>query len=90
MYRIEFLQEATKGALKLRKSEKQAYKKLEKLLQELEEHPDTGTGKPEPLSGNRAGQWSRRITQKHRLIYKIHEDVVMVLIISVYGHYDDK
>ena len=46
------------------------------LLTELQEHPRTGTGKPDPLSGGRAGQWSRRISQKHRLVYEIEETIV--------------
>jgi toxin YoeB len=68
----------------------QALRKLAVLLLELTEHPTVGTGKPEPLSGNRLGQWSRRITQKHRLIYMIEEDDVIVLLLSAYGHYGDK
>ena len=66
------------------------YKKAVKLLEELQEHPQTGTGKPEQLKGDRAGQWSRRITDRHRLVYEIEEEQVMVLILSSYGHYDDK
>ena len=74
----------------LRKSDSISYKKLEKLLAELIEHPTTGTGKPEPLKGDRSGQWSRRISQKHRLIYEIREEIITVLVLSSYGHYDDK
>ena len=70
--------------------DKSILKKIDSLLNELREHPTTGTGKPEPLSGNRVGQWSRRVTQKHRLIYEIHEDIVTVLLLSAYGHYGDK
>ena len=69
---------------------KRVVRKIEKLVEELEFHPTTGTGKPEQLSGNRSGQWSRRITEKHRLIYEIFDDKVMVLVISAFGHYDDK
>ena len=61
-----------------------------KLISELHDHPMTGTGKPEQLRGDRAGQWSRRITKKHRLIYEIHETEIVVLILSSYGHYNDK
>ena len=61
-----------------------------KLIDELTEHPTTGTGKPEPLSGDRAGQWSRRISGKHRLIYLIDNENVVVLLLSAYSHYDDK
>jgi toxin YoeB len=87
MYRIEFTVEAAKEALRLKKSEPQAYRKLEKLLQELQEHPATGTGKPKLLSGNRAGQWSRRITHKHRLVYTVENEVVF--IVAIWGHYND-
>ena len=53
-------------------------------------HPRTGTGHPEQLKGDRAGQWSRTITRKHRLIYEIFETEVYVDVLSAYGHYDDK
>ena len=67
-----------------------AYKKALKLIAELYEHPHTGTGKPELLSGDCSGQWSRRIRKKHRLVYEIHDEEVVVLILTAYGHYDDK
>jgi toxin YoeB len=69
-------------------SEPAAYKKLERLLIELEEHPRTGTGKPEPLRGDRTGQWSRRITDRHRLVYIIDDDRIVVLVLAAVGHYD--
>jgi toxin YoeB len=90
IYIIELTVTAAKDISALKKHEPQAYKKLEKLLAELVEHPTTGTGKPEPLRGARTGQWSRRITQKHRLIYEIHEEKITVLVLSTYGHYNDK
>lgn len=67
-----------------------AFKKLSKLVNELEENPKIGTGKPKPLGGDRAGQWSRRITDKHRLVYEIKDEEVLVLVLSSWGHYDDK
>ncbi|MDR3129681.1 MAG: type II toxin-antitoxin system YoeB family toxin [Tannerellaceae bacterium] len=47
-------------------------------------------GKPEVLAGNRKGQWSRRINQRHRLVYKIEEGIVTVEVVSAFGHYGDK
>ena len=64
--------------------------KINDLIDELREHPTLGTGKPQQLKGDRKGEWSRRINQKHRLIYEIHDDVVTVLLVSAYGHYGDK
>ncbi len=63
-------------------------KKIQTMLQELEEHPRTGTGRPELLSQDQAGLWSRRIDKKNRLIYSIHDDVVEVYVISLLGHYE--
>jgi toxin YoeB len=47
-------------------------------------------GHPEPLKGKPEGRWSREITKKHRLIYRIFETEVYVDVLSAYGHYDDK
>ena len=65
-------------------------KKISKLLQELEEHPETGTGKPEKLKYKSEEYWSRRINQKHRMEYIIDDDKVIVFVISLWGHYGDK
>lgn len=90
MYRVKLLPSAEEDMIRLRRSEPKAFNKALDLLDELMEHPRTGTGHPEPLSGDRAGQWSRRITQKHRLVYEIRETEVVVLVLTAYGHYDDK
>lgn len=55
MYSLVFAPQALDDLSKLRKSEPAAFKKAGKLLAELQEHPKTGTGKPEPLSGDRVG-----------------------------------
>ena len=90
MYSIYFSKTAIQEVAQFEKTEPQVFKKIEKLLLELAVHPTTGTGHPKPLSGNRKGQWSRRITQKHRLIYLIEETQITVLVLSAYGNYDDK
>ena len=90
MYYIDFSDRAELGLAKLKKSEPKAFNKVLKLLEELQDHPKIGTGHPEPLKGNRSNQWSRHITDKHRLIYEIRDTEVIVIVISAYGHYDDK
>jgi toxin YoeB len=88
-YKIRYTIQAEEGVLKLQKSgDKQALKKLNALIDELEIHPETG--KPERLKYQQGNKWSRRITDKHRLIYEIFEQVVTVEIIQIYGHYSDK
>ena len=53
--------------------------KINTLLRECQRHPFTGTGKPEPLKRNLQGYWSRRISQKHRLVYRVTAEMVYVL-----------
>lgn len=45
--------------------------KINRLIDDIQKHPFTGLGKPEPLRRNLSGFWSRRITRKHRLVYRI-------------------
>ncbi|MBR1788545.1 MAG: Txe/YoeB family addiction module toxin [Bacteroidaceae bacterium] len=89
-YYITYSERAQEGLAKLKRSEPSSFKKAMKLLNELAFHPCTGTGHPEPLRGDRAGQWSRQITKKHRLVYEIFETEVHVDVLAAYGHYDDK
>jgi len=65
-----------------------AFKKINALIKETTRTPFTGTGKPEPLRGNLSGFWSRRISGKHRLVYKVEQDVLIVA--SCKSHYDEK
>ena len=90
MYEVRYQKEAMEDMAKLKRQEPTAFKKAIKLIDELYEHPKTGTGKPEPLSGDRAGQWSHHITKKHRLVYEIRDMEVIVIVVSAYGHYEDK
>ena len=59
MYDIVYTEEARRGLARLRKDEPKAHAKAVKLLQEVLHHPRTGTGHPEPLTGERNEQWSR-------------------------------
>lgn len=90
MYIISFSDKAKEDLARLKANDPNSFKKAVKLLNELADHPKTGTGQPEQLKGNRSGQWSRRISKKHRLIYEILETKVIVLVLGAYGHYDDK
>lgn len=64
---------------------KAVLKKMLVLLEELTEHPFSGTGKPEQLKHNLSGLWSRRINQEHRLVYEVEQNTV--IIHSAFGHY---
>lgn len=90
MYTINYTTRAQSDLIKLKRNEPASFKKLTRLLNELAEHPRTGTGHPEQLKGDRSNQWSRLIYEKHRLIYEIYETEVVVLVLTAYGHYDDR
>ncbi len=90
LYEIRYTPEANMGLARLHKSEPKAFDKAVRFISELQEHPRTGTGHPEPLKGKPEGCWSRQITKKHRLVYRIFDNEVVVLIITAYGHYNDK
>ena len=90
IYRIEIKEQAELDLLRLAKSEPKAFAKAQRFIEEMKVHPKTGTGHPEPLRGDRAGQWSRQITKKHRMVYEIRETEVIVLVLTAYGHYNDK
>lgn len=82
--------EAARDLQRLGKSEPKAFAKANRFIEELKTHPKTGLGHPEPLKGKLEGRWSREITKKHRLVYRIFETEVYVDVLSAYGHYDDK
>jgi toxin YoeB len=65
--------------------DKKVFGKINTLIAEILRDPFHGTGKPEPLKGNLSGYWSRRITEEHRLVYKVMPD--HVVIISCKYHY---
>ena len=64
---------------------KKVFNKIRTLLDEVRHTPFEDSGKPEQLKYEFAGYWSRRITDEHRLVYKVENDVV--LIIQLRYHY---
>ncbi|RYY07371.1 MAG: Txe/YoeB family addiction module toxin [Sphingobacteriaceae bacterium] len=90
MYTVIFSPKAEQDLKALKKSEPQAYNKARLLIEELVEHPKTGRGKPELKKYDLAGFYARKITDKHRLVYSIDDETIIVDIVSAKGHYDDK
>jgi toxin YoeB len=90
IYEIVFAKQALKDIADLKKTDALAFKKVKKLLEELIDHPYTGTGNPELLKYDYTGFYSRRISQKHRLIYSVNDNEIIVSVVSAKGHYNDK
>ncbi len=86
-YRLDFTKQAQDDIDFHKKSgNKAVIKKLLTLLEELTEHPFTGTGKPEALKYDLAGLWSRRINHEHRLVYEVVGNTIVIIVASR-GHY---
>ena len=76
--KLTFHEEAWEDYLYWQSSDRQQLKKINALLRECLRTPFAGTGKPEPLKGEFAGWWSRRIDQEHRLVYRATGDSLLI------------
>ena len=71
IYVVSLTEQALTDSDRLELDEPKVYQKFLTFLKELAEHPKTGTGHPEPLKGMPEGRWSRRLSKKHRMVYRI-------------------
>lgn len=83
--KLQFDNEAFDDFMNWLIEDKKVYLKIIKLLKEVRRTPFEGEGKPEPLKHNLSGFWSRRITQEHRLVYEVTDEIIF--IVSVKDHY---
>ena len=63
-------------------------RKINELIEVCRRTPFEGMGKPEALKGDLKGYWSRRITDEHRLVYRV-EEACLVIKACKY-HYSDR
>ena len=89
-YIISFTSEAKKTLSKVKKSNSKLWRKVERVLHEMGDNPKNGTGHPEPLKGGQSITYSRRISAHDRIIYDVYDDRLVVLVIKLEGHYNDK
>lgn len=66
--------------------DKKLLKRINTLIKDVMRSPFEGIGKPEPLRNDLSGFWSRRIDDRHRLVYRVREGKLEIL--SCKGHYD--
>ena len=84
---VQFQENAYEQFVEWAETDKEVFLKIDRLIRDISRDPFKGLGKPEPLKYKYQGFWSRRITQEHRLIYRLVNDVI--IIVSLKGHYDD-
>jgi len=68
------------------KQDKKTMKRINSLLKEIDRSPFSGIGKPEPLTGDRRGYWSRRIDEANRIIYKVEQNQIVIVQCGGYYH----
>lgn len=61
------------------KQDKKTLKRINNLIQDIDRNGYDGIGKPEALTGNLQGYWSRRIDEKHHLVYRIKNNRIEIL-----------
>lgn len=71
-------------------NDKTLLRKINQLIKDIQRDPFDGIGKPEALRHNLTGFWSRRITDEHRLVYRVEEDGlgVEIFIAQCRGNYE--
>lgn len=60
-------------------NERAILRRINRMIEEAARDPGTGIGKPERLSQNLSGYWSRRITEEHRLVHRFKDDELIVV-----------
>lgn len=86
MRKIVFIDDALKELNDYRFSQPKFVFKVFELIMDIDKTPYTGIGKPEPLKGNLQGYWSRRVSDEHRLVYKVSESEITIF--SCRSHYN--
>lgn len=85
---VEFTSQAEEDRRWFARRQPGLLERINALIEDTRRHPFTGLGKPEPLRFDLAGKWSRRITDEHRLVYRVAAGAVIVLQLRF--HYDRK
>ena len=80
-----FHQNAWEDYLYWQKQDKKLLKHINLLIKDIERSPYKGLGKPEALKHNLSGWWSRRITDEHRIVYRVQGDELH--IVALRYHY---
>jgi toxin YoeB len=78
--------DAWKDYLYWQTQDKKTLKRINNILKDIDRQPFVGIGKPEPLTGDKQGYWSRHIDDVNRIVYKIKHD--QIVIVQCGGHYD--
>jgi toxin YoeB len=76
--KIVFSERAWDDYLYWQTQDRKMLHRINQLIRDCQRDPFSGTGKPEPLKHALAGYWSRRITDEHRMVYKVTDDALLI------------
>lgn len=77
--RLTFAPQAWEDYRYWQDTDRAVLKRINRLIDDMLRDPTSGIGKPEPLKYGIAGAWSRRVTDEHRLVYRVEVDHLMLL-----------
>ncbi len=86
-FRLDFTAIAQEHLLFWAKNDKKTLKRIRTLLENMQETPYTGIGKPEALRFEWSGCYSRRIDAKNRIVYQVDEEEGVILVHRLRHHY---
>ena len=76
--KLTFSDEAWEDYLYWQKQERKMVERINRLIKEVQRDPFAGVGKPEALKHALSGFWSRRVTDEHRMVYRVTEDALEI------------
>lgn len=76
--KLIFAEQAWEDYLYWQNNDKKILKRINLLIKEIIRNPVEGIGKPEPLKHALSGYWSRRINEEHRIVYKVHNEALLI------------
>ena len=76
--KLVFSENAWEDYLYWQKTDRKVVLRINTLIRDIQRDPFDGIGKPEALRHALSGYWSRRITDEHRIVYKVEGDAVMI------------
>ena len=87
MMEFKFSADAWQQYLAWQEQDRKTLRRINELLRDISRGGYEGIGKPEPLKGDLHGLWSRRINDKHRMVYSVSDGMIYVYVLSLRFHY---
>ena len=78
--KVTFSDDGWEDYLYWQAEDRKLLKRINQLIEDISRNGNEGIGKPEPLRHEWAGWWSRRITQEHRLVYRVADDSIEIAV----------